>query len=118
MKLFELFGLDDEEQEASNAMLDDKVKYIKDVIMYMKISNIHKIQTSNVLRELKKRGIEIDFNELSKILVDDLKIVDDMNTNTVTIKQKGGKVDGEPVQDSRGKVEQMAQKARERRDAQ
>lgn len=95
---------------------DPRVKYIKDIIMYLKICNIQTVRTKSVLKELESRGVVIDFEELSDILMNQLKLVNDVTASEIIIGEKPEEEKKERKQDNDKIVKNMAQNALKRRE--
>lgn len=102
-------------------LFEDKNQYIdniKNMLMFLKIKGIRRISTNSVMQQLSNKGIEVSFEELSDVLMDN-DIVSDMSTEFIEFDQPfsdEGTDDEEPSEDeSREKIKQLAKSARERR---
>lgn len=112
-KLFEIF----DNKEAEDA--DDRTKQVKDLLMYLKMRGIKSVPTNNVVKELQKKGIVVDFQEIYDILKDS-DIAADVSQDEITFNTKDeiAPTDKKDVNLSRETVKAMADSARRRREKQ
>lgn len=108
-------------------LLEEKSEYlqnVKNMLMFLKIKGMTEVKTEVVMNELKKKGIDVSFEELSGELMNN-GIVADMSQDVITLEQpfsdKNSDKNSENSEEkseeaSRDAVSRMAKSARERRE--
>lgn len=102
-----------------NEVVEDKLEYIRDLLVYLRIKNIDEVSTNSVLAELEKSGIATDYEELEP-LVSQFDFIDDISQDTIVFKSnKADKTiqSDEKIDMDKDAVSTMARRARKRRES-
>lgn len=96
---------------------DEKIEYIKDLLVYLRMKNQKKVSTKSVLSELKKMGVVTNYEDLSP-LIDHLDFIEDINDEYITFTDTVEKSvsSEEKIDLDKDTVKSMADRARRRRE--
>lgn len=96
---------------------DEKIEYIKDLLVYLRMKNQKKVSTKSVLSELKKMGVVTNYEDLSP-LIDHLDFIEDINDEYITFTDTVEKSvsSDEKIDLDKDTVKSMADRARRRRE--
>lgn len=96
---------------------DEKIEYIKDLLVYLRMKNQKKVSTKSVLSELKKMGVVTNYEDLSP-LIDHLDFIEDINDEYITFTDTVEKSvsSEEKIELDKDTVKSMADRARRRRE--